>query len=239
MYLRRIELYGFKSFAHEVVLELSPGITALVGPNGGGKSNVVDAVRWVLGEQRIRELRAERWEELLFAGSPGRRPAQVTEVFLEFDNTDGAMREWPEVLRVGRRLYRHGESEYVIGSRVVRLKDVTDLFLDSGLGRAAYAIIGQGRVEQTLLQRPHERLEQLEEAAGTTRYKVRRRETAQQLDAVRRQLTRVADVERQVQLEQDQVQDAARREQRYRRLESERRHLRAHIRAARRAFWQQ
>jgi chromosome segregation protein len=239
MYLRRIELYGFKSFAHEVVLELSPGITALVGPNGGGKSNVVDAVRWVLGEQRIRELRAERWEELLFAGSPGRRPAQVTEAFLEFDNTDGAMSEWPEVLRVGRRLYRHGESEYLIGSRVVRLKDVTDLFLDSGLGRAAYAIIGQGRVEQTLLQRPHERLEQLEEAAGTTRYKVRRRETAQQLEAVRRQLTRVADVERQVQLEQDQVADAAQREERYRGLEAERRRLLAQIRAVRRTFWQQ
>ncbi len=237
MYLRRIELYGFKSFAGEVVLELSPGITVLVGPNGGGKSNVVDAIRWVLGEQRIRELRADRWEELLFSGGPGRRPAQVSEAFLEFDNRDGAVPAWPETLRVGRRLFRQGDSEYVIGSRAVRLKDVTDLFLDSGLGRSAYAIIGQGRVEQTLTQRPQDRLEQLEEAAGTTRYKVRRRETRQQLEAVRHELGRAADLEAQVAEEQKAVEAEAERESQYRALETERQALRARIRQYRRAVW--
>ncbi len=225
MYLRRVDLYGFKSFAKEMTIELAPGITVLVGPNGGGKSNVVDAIRWVLGEQRLKELRADRWEDLLYAGGPGRRPAQMAEAFLEFDNTDGAMPAWPDILRVGRRYYRQGESEYLVGNRVVRLRDVADLFLDSGLGRAAYAIIGQGRVEATLTQRPQERLEQLEEAAGTTRYKVRRREARQHLHQVLGELTRAADLEAQVTQEIDANREAAALERRYVELDRERQSL--------------
>lgn len=225
MYLRRVDLYGFKSFAREMTIELAPGITVLVGPNGGGKSNVVDAIRWVLGEQRLKELRADRWEDLLYAGGPGRRPAQMAEAFLEFDNTDGAMPNWPEVLRVGRRYYRQGESEYLVGSRPARLRDVADLFLDSGLGRAAYAIIGQGRVEATLTQRPQDRLEQLEEAAGTTRYKVRRRETRQHLQQVLGELTRAADLETQVAQEIETNREAAALERRYVELDRERQAL--------------
>lgn len=238
MYLRRIDLYGFKSFANESRIELAAGLTTLVGPNGGGKSNVVDAIRWALGEQRLKELRAERWEDLLYAGGLRRRPAQVAEVLLEFDNVDGSMPDWPEVLQVGRRLFRSGESEYLLGSRAVRLKDILDLFLDSGLGRAAYAIIGQGKVEAALLQRPGERLEQLEEAAGTTRYKVRRRETRQRLDQVMAELARASDLEAEVENQKASVAAAAEQEQRYLVLEQEARLLRSGLKAAERVEFQ-
>lgn len=234
MHLRRIQIYGFKSFANETRIELPAGLTALVGPNGGGKSNVVDAVRWALGEHRLKELRAERWEDLLYAGGSRRRPAQVAEVTLEFDNTDGRMAEWPEALSVGRRLLRSGDSEFLLNGRGVRLKDITDLFLDSGLGRAAYAVIGQGKVESALLQRPHDRLEQLEEAAGTTRYKVRRRETEQHLHGVMAELQRVADLRVEVAREQTAVEERARRERQYLEWEGEIATLRQGLRAAKR-----
>jgi chromosome segregation protein len=234
MHLSRLEIYGFKSFADDTRIELPPGLTVLVGPNGGGKSNVVDAIRWALGEQRVKELRAERWEDLLFAGSGRRPPAQMAEVFLEFDNRDGRIPDWPEHLRVGRRLFRSGDSEYLLDNRVVRLKDITDLFLDSGLGRAAYAIIGQGKVEAALLMRPAERLEQLEEAAGTTRYKVRRRETLQHLDAATKELERVADLIGEVTRERDRVAEDAQRERAYLVRERERQELKRGFLAARR-----
>jgi chromosome segregation protein len=234
MHLRRLEIFGFKSFAEDVRIEMPPGLTVLVGPNGGGKSNVVDAIRWALGEQRLRELRAERWEDLIYSGNGRRAPAQLAEVFLEFDNHDGTVAEWPEVLRIGRRLFRNGDSEYVVGHRTVRLKDVTELFLDSGLGRAAYAIIGQGRVEAALLQKPGERLEQLEEAAGTTRYKVRRRETLSHLEAATAELRRVSDLVNEVDRERQDVEEQAERERAYLVRETERQELKRGLVAARR-----
>lgn len=235
MHLKAIELYGFKSFAREVRIDLPPGLTALVGPNGGGKSNVVDAIRWALGEQRVRELRAERWEELLWNGSSGRRPAQLAEVTLEFDNTDGAMPGWPEVLRVGRRLYRQGDSEYLVANRAVRLRDLTDLFLDSGLGRAAYAVIGQGRIEATLLQRPSDRLQQVEEAAGNTRVQLRERETRQRLESVARDVVRAKDLARGVRREMGELAAEAEHERQYMALAAQADALRAGLKAARRA----
>lgn len=235
MHLRRILIYGFKSFANETRIELPAGLTALVGPNGGGKSNVVDAVRWALGEHRLKELRAERWEDLLYAGGSRKRPAQVAEVILEFDNADGRMAEWPEALTVGRRLLRSGDAAFLINGRDVRLKDITDLFLDSGLGgRAAYAVIGQGKVESALLQRPHDRLEQLEEAAGTTRYKVRRRETEQHLHGVVGELQRVADLRAEVARELTAIEERANNERQYLAWEGEMRTLRQGLRAAKR-----
>jgi chromosome segregation protein len=234
MHLSRLELYGFKSFADDVRIELPPGLTVLVGPNGGGKSNVVDAIRWALGEQRLKDLRADRWEDLLYSGGERRPPAQMAEVFLEFDNRDGRVQEWPEVLRVGRRLFRNGDSEYLIGNRTVRLKDVTDLFLDSGLSRTGYAIIGQGKVEAALLMRPAERLEQLEEASGTTRYKVRRRETMQHLDAAMAELNRVADLVAEVDRQRLAVEAEAVREREYLERERQRQELKRGILAARR-----
>ncbi len=220
MYLKRIRIYGFKSFAQDVTVELQPGITALVGPNGGGKSNVVDAIRWALGEQRLRDLRAERWEDLLHQGGPGRAAARLAEVTLEFDNQDGEMPQWPESLTVARRYYRSGDSEYLINGQAVRLKDVTDLFLDSGLGRFSYAIISQGRVEGALLQKPLDRLEQLQEAAGVSRYKVRKKETLSHLAETEAKLTRLTDLLDEVSRQIEEVRERAEVESRYRTWES-------------------
>lgn len=216
MHLKRIRLYGFKSFAQDTSVEFEPGITALVGPNGGGKSNVVDAIRWALGEQRLRDLRAERWEDLLYQGSPGAAAARLAEVTLEFDNQDGEMPHWPESLSVSRRYYRSGDSEYLVNGQAVRLKDVTDLFLDSGLGRFSYAIISQGRVEGALMQRPVDRLEQLEEAAGVSRYKVRRRETVTHLKETEDKLVRLTDLSDEVGRQMEEVRERAEKESRYR-----------------------
>nr|WP_207711637.1 chromosome segregation protein SMC [Sulfobacillus harzensis] len=213
--MKRIQIYGFKSFAKDVALELKPGITALVGPNGGGKSNVVDAVRWALGEQRLRDLRAERWEDLLHQGGPGRPAARMAEVSLEFDNHDGEMPLWPESLTVTRRYYRSGDSEYLINGQSARLKDIADLFLDSGLGRFSYAIISQGRVEGALLQKPLERLEQLQEAAGVSRYKVKKKETLAHLAETEAKLVRLGDLLDEVGRQMDEVRERAEAESRY------------------------
>lgn len=216
MHLRRMRIYGFKSFGQDVTIDLMPGITALVGPNGGGKSNVVDAIRWALGEQRLRDLRAERWEDLLHQGGASRAAARLAEVTLEFDNHDGEMAQWPESLTVARRYYRSGDSEYLINGQTARLKDITDLFLDSGLGRFSYAIISQGRVEGALLQKPLERLEQLEEAAGVSRYKVRKRETLTHLAETEAKLIRLQDLMDEVERQMSEVRDRAETESRYR-----------------------
>jgi chromosome segregation protein len=232
VHLKRISLYGFKSFANETRIRLAPGITALVGPNGGGKSNVVDAIRWALGEQRPRELRVERWSDLFYAGGGPRRPAQVAEVELEFDNADGAVPHWPETLVVGRRLFRSGESEYLLNGRSVRLKDIADAFLDSGLGQSPYAIIGQGRIDAVLLQRPKERLEQLEEAAGATRYRIRRRETLAELERARADLRRAEDLEQDLRRQLEELAPAAEKERQAQRLADERRTLERALAAA-------
>lgn len=220
MYLKAIHIYGFKSFAQEVTIELAPGITAIVGPNGGGKSNVVDAIRWALGEQRLRDLRAQRWEDLLYQGGNGRSRAQMAEVQLDFDNQDGEMKGWPEALSVIRRYYRSGDSEYLINGQSVRLKDITDLFLDSGLGRFNYAIISQGQVETALLMRASDRLEQLEEAAGVSRYKVRKKETIAHLNETEGKLVRLNDLLDEVGRHQDEVRERADKESRYRTWEA-------------------
>lgn len=222
VHLAKIDIYGFKSFGQEVHIELPPGVTGLVGPNGGGKSNVVDAIRWALGEQKVRELRAERWDDLLFAGNAQRTAARLAEVCLHFDNGDGAMGNWPETLTVTRRLYRHGESEYLINGRSVRLRDVLDLFLDSGIGRFNYAIISQGRVESALMQKPKERLEQLEEAAGVSRYKVRKVETLSHLADVENNLERLADLQQETGRQMEEVRTAAERERQYLQWQTER-----------------
>ncbi|WP_053958668.1 chromosome segregation protein SMC [Sulfobacillus thermosulfidooxidans] len=227
MYLKSITLYGFKSFAQDTRIALEPGISVIVGPNGGGKSNVIDAIRWALGEQRVKELRAERWEDLLHASSRNQR-AKMAEVTLLFDNHDGEMENWPDSLAVTRRYYLSGDSEYLLNGRAVRLKDIVDLFLDSGIGRFNYAIIGQGRVEAALLMKPKERLEQLEEAAGISRYKVKRKETLQHLADVERNLERLSDLIADVRQQKDAIAEEARIEKEY--LELQRRHSELQLR---------
>ncbi len=214
MFLKNIVLYGFKSFLQDTRVALNPGISVIVGPNGGGKSNVIDAIRWALGEQRVKELRAERWEDLLHTDSNNHR-AKMAEVSLLFDNHDKEMEDWPESLQITRRYYLSGDSEYLLNGRVVRLKDIVDLFLDSGIGRFNYAIIGQGRVEAALLMKPKERLEQLEEAAGVSRYKVKRRETLQHLTDVQRNLDRIGDLIADVRNQKEEIAEDAHVEKTY------------------------
>ncbi len=228
-------VYGFKSFARETVIEFSRGITGLVGPNGGGKSNVVDALRWALGEQRPRELRAERWADVLFQGSAGLPPGRLAEVTLDFDQVSASLPDWPDTVSVARRYYRNGDSEYVINGRAVRLKDVTDLFLDSGLGRSSYAIIGQGGVEAALLMRPKERLEQLEESAGVSRYKLRRSETLQHLAEADAKLDRLRDLVSEISEQAEAVAQAAELEARLASLDDAAKSLDGQIR---RTHWE-
>ena len=191
MYLKRLELRGFKSFAAPTVFQFGPGITGVVGPNGVGKSNVADAIRWVLGEQSARTLRARRLEDVIFSGSSQKSPVGMAEVNLVLDNSDGWLPiDFQEVV-VGRRAYRDGQSEYLINRNRVRLRDVNDLFLHSELGEGGYAFIGQGLVEEVLSLRPDERRALIEEAADVRRYRVKVDEARARLVATRDNLERV------------------------------------------------
>jgi chromosome segregation protein len=226
MYLSRLELHGFKSFAQKTAVAFSPGVTAIVGPNGCGKSNVIDAVRWVLGEQRARLLRSDAMAGVIFNGAEGRRPLGMAEVSLTVENTRGVLpTEYAEVT-VTRRLYRSGDSEYLLNGTACRLRDVLDLFMDTGMGAGAYSVIELSMVEDILSDNADDRRRLFEEAAGITKYKRRRAQALRRLDATRADLTRLDDivdeVEKQVRSLARQAQKAARHERwaaRLRRLE--------------------
>lgn len=194
MFLKRIVLHGFKSFADRTEFEFGAGITAIVGPNGCGKSNILDAVRWVLGEQSARSLRGGKMQDVVFAGSRSRREAQAAHVQLTFDNRTRILRSDEDEVQIGRTLYRNGESEYRINGDVCRLKDIRDLFLDTGVGVDAYSVIEQGRVDMLLQANPLERRELFEEAAGISRYKVRRIEAQRRLERTQENLLRLQDI---------------------------------------------
>jgi len=173
MFLKRLIIHGFKSFADRTEIEFADGITALLGPNGCGKSNVVDAVKWVLGEHAIKSLRAEKMEDVIFGGTETRKPLNVAEVTLAIANETGLLpMDMPEV-EIKRRLYRSGESEYFINGTQVRLKDIRELFWDTGVGKTAYSVMEQGKIDQILSSKPEERRYLFEEAAGITRYRER------------------------------------------------------------------
>lgn len=194
MYLRKLELHGFKSFAERTVLHFDPGITAIVGPNGCGKSNVVDAVRWVIGEQRARILRSEKMENVIFNGTSKRRALGMSEVLLTIENTRSVLpTEYTEV-QLGRRLYRSGDSEYLLNGVPCRLKDVTDLFMDTGMGAGAYSVIELKMIEDILSESNEDRRRLFEEAAGITKYKLRRKQTLSKLDSTQADLNRVRDL---------------------------------------------
>lgn len=194
MFLKRIDVFGFKSFADKTKLEFSPGITAVVGPNGSGKSNIADAIRWVLGEQSARSLRGTKMEDVIFAGSDSRRSVNFCEVSLTLDNLDRHLPVVYDEVTVTRRVYRSGESEYMINKQSCRLKDITELFMDSGLGRESYSIIGQGKIEEMLSTRPEDRRGPFEDAAGIVKFKFRRKEAERKLEETEANLLRVDDI---------------------------------------------
>ena len=194
MYLKRIELQGFKSFADKTVLEFMPGITTVIGPNGSGKSNISDAIRWVLGEQSIKSLRGSKTEDVIFAGTQNRKSLGFAEVSMVIDNSDQKLPiEFNEVT-VTRKLYRNGESGYFINKTPCRLKDVLELFMDTGIGKDGYSIIGQGKIDEILSNKSEERRHIFEEAAGIVKYRVRKGESEKKLEQTKLNLLRINDI---------------------------------------------
>ncbi|MBM4763961.1 chromosome segregation protein SMC [Bacillus sp. B15-48] len=194
MFLKRLDVMGFKSFAERIDVEFVPGVTAVVGPNGSGKSNITDAIRWVLGEQSVKSLRGSKMEDIIFAGSDTRKPLNFAEVTLTLDNEDQTLPLDYSEVSVTRRVYRSGESEFLINKQSCRLKDIVDLFMDSGLGREAFSIISQGKVEEILNSKPEERRTIFEEAAGVLKYKTRKKKAEVKLFETQENLNRVADI---------------------------------------------
>ena len=194
MYLKSIEIQGFKSFANKIVLEFHNGITGIVGPNGSGKSNVADAVRWVLGEQRVRQLRGASMQDVIFAGTESRKPQGFASVAITLDNSDHQLAIDYDQVTVSRRLYRSGESEYRINGNACRLKDIQEMFYDTGIGKEGYSIIGQGQIERILSGRPEERRELFDEAAGIVKFKRRKAIAQKKLEDEKQNLVRVADI---------------------------------------------
>ncbi len=194
MYLKSIEMYGFKSFAHKMKFEFHNGITGIVGPNGSGKSNVADAVRWVLGEQSAKQLRGASMQDVIFAGTEARKPLSYAYVALTMDNSDHVLPVDYEEVTIARRVYRSGESEYLLNGAPCRLKDVAELFYDTGVGKEGYSIIGQGQIEKILSGKPEDRRELFDEAVGIVKYKKRKAASVKKLENERENLVRVNDI---------------------------------------------
>ncbi len=194
MYLKSIEVQGFKSFANKIVFEFHNGITGIVGPNGSGKSNVADAVRWVLGEQRIKQLRGASMQDVIFSGTETRKPQGFAYVAITLDNSDHQLAIDYDQVTVARRIYRSGESEYLINGSSCRLKDINELFYDTGIGKEGYSIIGQGQIDKILSGKPEERRELFDEAAGIVKFKRRKVIAQKKLEDEKQNLVRVSDI---------------------------------------------
>jgi len=191
MFIKRLELLGFKTFADKTELELSEGITAVVGPNGSGKSNIADALMWVLGESNVRNLRGQRTTDVIFNGSERRRAIGMAEVSLTLDNSCKTLPIDFDEVTITRRAFRSGEGEFFINKTRCRLKDIYELFLDTGLGREAYSIVSQGEIDAVLSAKPEDRRELFEEAAGIKKYRYRREEALRKLERTEANLRRV------------------------------------------------
>ena len=194
MYLKSIEVHGFKSFANKIKFDFHNGITGIVGPNGSGKSNVADAVRWVLGEQRIKQLRGGSMQDVIFSGTELRKPLGYAYVAITLDNSDHSLAIDYDEVTVSRRLYRSGESEYMINGTSCRLKDVNELFMDTGIGKEGYSIIGQGQIDQILSSKPEDRRNLFDEAAGIVKFKSRKDTAIKKLEEEKINLTRLSDI---------------------------------------------
>ncbi|EFE56374.1 chromosome segregation protein SMC [Streptococcus oralis] len=194
MYLKEIEIQGFKSFADKTKVVFDQGVTAVVGPNGSGKSNITESLRWALGESSVKSLRGGKMPDVIFAGTESRKPLNYASVVVTLDNEDGFIKDAGQIIKVERHIYRSGDSEYRIDGKKVRLRDVHDLFLDTGLGRDSFSIISQGKVEEIFNSKPEERRAIFEEAAGVLKYKTRRKETESKLQQTQDNLDRLEDI---------------------------------------------
>lgn len=224
MRIKRIEITGFKSFVERTTLDFEAGITSIVGPNGCGKSNVVDAIRWVMGEQSAKNLRGKLMEDVIFGGSENRKPLGMAEVSLIMDNADGlapaAFREYAEI-QVTRRLYRNGESDYLLNKTSCRLLDITEMFMDTGVGTRAYSIIEQGKIGMIINSKPEDRRGLIEEAAGVTKYKSRKKTALRKIEATRQNLLRLGDIVNEVRRQMNNLKRQAQRAQRFREFREE------------------
>ena len=194
MYLKEIEIQGFKSFADKTKVVFDQGVTAIVGPNGSGKSNITESLRWALGESSVKSLRGGKMPDIIFAGTESRKPLNYASVVVTLDNQDGFIKDAGQEIKVERHIYRTGDSEYKIDGKKVRLRDIHDLFLDTGLGRDSFSIISQGKVEEIFNSKPEERRAIFEEAAGVLKYKTRRKETESKLQQTQDNLDRLEDI---------------------------------------------
>src|SRR5437867_5236679 len=231
MYLKNLTALGFKSFADKTALNFQPGVTAIVGPNGCGKSNVSDAIRWVLGEQPVKALRGGEMADVIFTGTDGRKPLGMAEVSLTISGVEeehlhaaGVEMAYNEVT-ITRRVFRDGGSEYFINKTPCRLKDIQQLFMGTGVGRTSYSIMAQGNITQILSSKPEDRRMIFEEAAGITKYKSQKREAMRKLEATEQNLVRVADLVREVKRQIGSLQRQAGKARRYKQLSMELQHL--------------
>ena len=225
MHLSKLEILGFKSFAQRTQVSFNQGVTSIVGPNGCGKTNIVDAIRWVLGEQRSGTLRSDKMENVIFNGTSGRKPMGMAEVSLTIENSKGILpTEYSEVT-ISRRIFRSGESEYLLNKNICRLKDITNLFMDTGMGTNAYSVIELKMVETILSNKADERRNMFEEAAGVNKYKLRRRLALRKLDEVKSDLTRVSDIVSEVEKKVFSLERQAKRADKYNKISSTLREL--------------
>ena len=221
MYLKRLELQGFKSFADKTVLEFMPGITSVIGPNGSGKSNISDAIRWVLGEQSMKSLRGSKSLDIIFAGTQNRKSLGFAEASLVFDNTDGGLPiEYTEVT-VTRKIYRSGETGYYINKVPCRLKDVLELFMDTGIGKDGYSIIGQGKIDEILSNKSEDRRHIFEEAAGIVKYRVRKVESEKKLEHTKLNLLRINDILAEIETNIEPLKEQSEKAKKYLNLREE------------------
>ena len=232
MKIKRVEILGFKSFVDKVTLDFQQGITSIVGPNGCGKSNTVDAIRWAMGEQNAKNLRGRAMEDIIFGGSESRKPLGMAEVTMIFANDDGlappAFRDYAEIM-VTRRLYRNGESEYLLNKTPCRLLDITELFMDTGVGARAYSIIEQGKIGMILSAKPEDRRFLIEEAAGVTKYKSRKKSALRKIDGTKQNLLRLGDIVSEVRRQLGSLKRQAQKAQRYREYREELRQIETRI----------
>ena len=225
MYLKALKLHGFKSFADPTTLQFEPGVTAVVGPNGCGKSNIADAIRWVLGEQSAKALRGGKMQDVIFEGADTRKPAQLCEVSLLLTECEKQLGSEFHEIEISRRVYRDGQGEYLFNGQACRLKDIHKLFMDTGVGRTSYSIMAQGQIDQVLSSKPEERRAVFEEAAGITKYKSQRREAMGKLALTDQNLARVSDVVGEVSRQIGSLKRQASKAMRYKRLAHRLRHL--------------